>query len=82
MLTQDADLNVCSIPIVTAGRLASINAVSILALELVDREPGVMSSTTSPAALVQKAPAEIHLSTADTMNQLVSKFSIGIFFII
>jgi hypothetical protein len=57
---------------VTALRLASISAALILALELADREPGVMSSTTFLAALVLKAPAEIRLSTADTMNLLVS----------
>lgn len=73
MLILDADLSVYSIPIATAGRLASISAVSILALEHVDREPGVMSSTTSPPALVLKARVEIHLSTADTTSQLVRK---------
>jgi hypothetical protein len=72
ILTQDVDQSVCSILIVTAQRLASISAALILALELADREPGVMSSTTFPAALVLKAPAEIRLSTADTMNLLVS----------
>jgi hypothetical protein len=72
ILTQDAVQSACLTPIATAGRLALTNAVSILALELADREPGVMSSTTSLAAPALKAPAEIHSSTADTMNQLVS----------